>query len=52
MTNDELDKLLEGDPDNLRIHLKYLLFDLEATRRERDTARKLLHDTPDLSDQS
>lgn len=30
--------------DDLRIYLKYLLFDLEATRRERDQLRDQLDD--------
>ncbi len=29
----------------LRLDMKYLIFDLEATRRERDTYRKLLEDS-------
>jgi hypothetical protein len=30
--------------DGLRICLKYMLFDLEATRRERDALKKILND--------
>ncbi|KKL86273.1 hypothetical protein LCGC14_1946370 [marine sediment metagenome] len=50
MTNDELDKLLAGDPNNLRIHLKYLLFDLEATRRENMRWRQLVYDLENSQD--
>ena len=32
--------------DHLRLHVKYLLFDLEATRRENAQLRKLLKDRP------
>ena len=44
MTSDELDKLLEGDPNNLRIYLQYLLFDIEATHRESKRWRQLVYD--------
>ncbi len=36
-------KLHEG-VDHLRLHIKYMLFDLEATRRENQQLRKLLRD--------
>ncbi len=36
-------KLQEGI-DYLRLHIKYLLFDLEATKRENANLRKLLKD--------
>jgi thioredoxin-related protein len=35
---------LQGTLDYLRISIKYLLFDLEATRRENAYLRKLLQD--------
>ena len=35
---------LQGKLDYLRISIKYLLFDLEATRRENAYLRKLLED--------
>lgn len=35
---------LQGTLDCLRISIKYLLFDLEATRRENAYLRKLLED--------
>ena len=35
---------LQGSLDYLRICIKYLLFDLEATRRENKYLRKLLED--------
>ncbi len=39
-------KLQEGI-DYLRLHIKYLLFDLEATKRENANLRKLLKDKND-----
>ena len=33
---------LRGSLDNLRLGMKYLVFDLEATRRENEYLRKLL----------
>lgn len=33
--------------DNLRLHIKYLMFDLEATRRENHQLRNLLKDNKD-----
>ena len=41
-------KLQEGI-DYLRLHIKYLLFDLEATKRENTSLRKLLKDKGELS---
>ena len=41
--NKVLDKL-KNDLDFLRLHIKYLLFDLEATRRENAYLRKMLED--------
>lgn len=35
---------------SLRICLKYIMFDLEATRRERDQLRKMLEDKPQEDD--
>lgn len=35
---------LRGSIDNLRICIKYLVFDLEATRRENEGLRKQLED--------
>jgi len=36
---------LQGSLDYLRVSIKYLLFDLEATRRENTYLRKLLEDS-------
>ncbi len=35
---------LQASIDYLRLSIKYLLFDLEATRRENDQLRKMLED--------
>jgi len=43
----EIDKVLnkiKNDLDFLRLHSKYLLFDLEATRRENTYLRRMLED--------
>lgn len=49
LTNEIMSKL-EDNPDvsveAIRLVLKYLLFDLEATRRERDELRSILEDQP------
>lgn len=44
-----VDKVNDSLTD-LRICLKYILFDLEATRRERDDLRRILEDKSDDSD--
>jgi hypothetical protein len=36
--------LLKSDLGSLRLHVKYIIFDLEATRRENSYLRKLLKD--------
>jgi predicted nucleic acid-binding Zn-ribbon protein len=38
---------LQDSIDYVRISLKYLLFDLEATRRENKALRRMLEDGPD-----
>lgn len=44
----EVDKITKSLTD-LRICIKYLIFDLEATRRERDQFKKMLdNDEPNL----
>ena len=37
---------LQGSLDSLRLGLKYLIFDLEATRRENNDLRKRLEKNP------
>lgn len=37
-------KLVQEALSQLRVDMKYLVFDLEATRRERDTLKELLDD--------
>ena len=39
---------LQDSMDYLRLSIKYLLFDLEATRRENDYLRKMLEEEPDV----
>ncbi|MFQ5430455.1 MAG: hypothetical protein ACE5E1_09120 [Phycisphaerae bacterium] len=39
---------LQDSIDYLRLSIKYLLFDLEATRRENNYLRKILEEKPDL----
>jgi len=38
---------LQDSIDYLRLSIKYLLFDLEATRRENDYLRKMLEEEPE-----
>ena len=38
---------LQDSLDHLRLSVKYLVFDLEATRRENNYLRKMLRETPD-----
>jgi len=38
---------LQGSMDHLRLSIKYLLFDLEATRRENAYLRSMLEEEPD-----
>ena len=38
---------LQESLDHLRLSVKYLVFDLEATRRENAYLRKMLHETPE-----
>ena len=38
---------LQDSIDYLRLSIKYLLFDLEATRRENEYLRKMLEEEPD-----
>lgn len=38
---------LQGSIDYLRLSIKYLLFDLEATRRENSQLRKMLEEQSD-----
>ncbi|MHC4976184.1 MAG: transcriptional regulator [Planctomycetota bacterium] len=38
---------LQESLDHLRLSVKYLVFDLEATRRENAYLRKMLRDTPE-----
>lgn len=38
---------LQDSLDYLRLSVKYLLFDLEATRRENEYLRKMLEDEPE-----
>ncbi len=38
---------LQGSIDYLRLSIKYLLFDLEATRRENNYLRKMLEEGPE-----
>ena len=38
---------LQGSIDFLRLSIKYMLFDLEATRRENAQLRKMLEDDPE-----
>ena len=59
MDTKELDKLTanvasvsQEDLNYIRVCVKYLMFDLEATRREKEYYVKLLHDTSDPSDLS
>ncbi|MCH2140075.1 MAG: hypothetical protein MK100_03475 [Phycisphaerales bacterium] len=40
---------LENSIDSLRLCVKYLVFDLEATRRENDCLRRLLSEADDAS---
>ena len=40
-------RTLQESLDHLRLSVKYLVFDLEATRRENDYLRKLLEATQD-----
>jgi chromosome segregation ATPase len=37
---------LQDSLDHLRLSVKYLVFDLEATRRENNYLRKMLRETP------
>ncbi len=46
----EVDKIIKSLTD-LRICIKYLIFDLEATRRERDQFKKKLEQLPDNDDE-
>lgn len=38
---------LQDSIDHLRLSIKYILFDLEATRRENEYLRKMLEDDPE-----
>jgi hypothetical protein len=42
-------KLVQEALSQLRVDMKYLVFDLECTRRERDELRKEKNETPTLS---
>ncbi len=39
---------LQDSIDHLRLSIKYILFDLEATRRENEYLRKMLEEEPEL----
>jgi len=41
-------KGMQDSIDYLRLSIKYLLFDLEATRRENNYLRKLLEEDPEV----
>ena len=43
--------LVQDALSQLRLDMKYLVFDLEATRRERDTYRQQLEERPNLEDE-